>query len=300
MILIVILYALWAASISSSKELLLYCTPIFMTGARMTIAGALLLAYQYFYAHHHFNFHKKDTYLYAQMIIFGILISYILRFWALEDISATKLMFIYNLAPFTTSLHSYFFLKEKMSSRKWWGMAIGCIGLIPMLLTSSNKEAATGEFYFISWQEFAVFISVITNSYSWIVMRKLVRDNGYSPMMVNGICMFIGGLLALLIALPTEGPVYVTSIVPFMSWLIFIIIISNIICHNLYGHLLRDYSATFLSFAGFMGPLFAALYGRLFFGETVTWHLYVSTIIVFAGLYIFYKDELREVITPIE
>ena len=192
MILIIILYALWAASISSSKILLEYSTPIFMTGARMLVAGAILLAYQYFYAHNHFRFHRKDISLYAQMIIFGILISYILRFWALEDISATKLMFIYNLAPFISSLHSYFFLQEKMSTRKWLGMAIGCLGLLPMLLTSSSKEeGATVGFFFISWQEFAVLVSVITNSYSWIVMRKLVREENYSPMMINGICMFV-------------------------------------------------------------------------------------------------------------
>lgn len=296
MLLIVILYALWAASISSSKILLTYTSPIFMTGIRMVISGVLLLGYQYFYAHQHFQFDRKHIHYYAQIIVFGILISYFLRFWALEYITATKLLFLYNLAPFMTSLHSYFFLNEKMSRAKWLGMGIGTIGLIPMLITSSREEASLGEFFFISWPEIAVIFSVITNSYSWVVIRKLIREKNYSPLMVNGICMFAGGALALVIAFMWEGPCLVHNPLEFAAWLLFVILISNIIAHNLYAHLLHRYTATFLSFAGFMGPLFAALYGWLFFNEKVTWHLYVSTIIVFIGLYIFYKDEMRETI----
>lgn len=294
MVLIVILYALWAASISSSKILLSYSSPIFLTGIRMVVAGLLLLGYQYFYARHHFRFHKEHTYLYAQIIVFGILISYFLRFWALEYITATKLLFLYNLAPFMSALHSYFFLGERMTTRKWTGMAIGFIGLLPILINSSAQEQALGNFCFISWPEIAVVLSVVTNSYSWIIMRKLVRDEQYSPMMINGICMTLGGFIALLIALPLEWPCPVTNVWAFIGWLAFIIVISNIVSHNLYGYLLRDYTATFLSFAGFMSPLFAGLYGWLFFNETITWHFYASSIIVFIGLFLFYKDEIQE------
>lgn len=294
MILIVVLYALWAASISASKILLTYTSPIFMTGIRMVLSGAVLLSFQYFYSHEHFHFNRKHIHYYLQIIVFGILISYFLRFWALEYITATKLLFLYNLAPFMTSLHSYFFLNEKMTRTKWLGMAIGTVGLLPMLGSCTKAETSLTDFFCLSWQDIAVIISVLTNSYSWVVMRKLIREQQYSPMMVNGICMFAGGAIALVIAFIWEGPCVVTHPLEFAAWLVFVIIISNIIAHNLYAYLLRSYTATFLSFAGCMGPLFAALYGWLFFDENVTWHLYVSTVIVFMGLYIFYKDEMRE------
>lgn len=261
----------------------------------MFVAGLLLLGYQYFYGRQHFRFHTSHIYLYSQVIVFGILISYFLRFWALEYITATKLLFLYNLAPFMSALHSYFFLSERMSSRKWVGMLIGFVGLLPIFLNSTAQEKSLGDFfYFISWPELAVIVSVATNSYSWIVMRKLVRDEQYSPMMINGICMTLGGLLALIIALPLEGPCLVTDVWAFIGWLTFIIVISNIVSHNLYGYLLRDYTATFLSFAGFMSPLFAGLYGWLFFHETITWHFYASSIIVFIGLFLFYQDEIQD------
>ncbi len=295
MILIVILHALWAASVTTSKMLLDFTTPMFLTGIRMAIAGALLLGYQYIYAREHFIFKRKDFWLFVQVAFFGIFFSYSLRHWALEEVSAAKTMFLYNAAPFMSCLYSYFIFKERMSRNKWIGLFIGCIGVIPILMTSSPQEASLGEFLYVSWPELAIFISAAGHSYSWIVIRQLVRDRSYSPMMVNGFCMFTGGLLSLASAAVFEGCLTVSreNLVYFMLFLGFVILISNIICHTLYAYLLRQYTATFLSFTGFMSPLIAALYGWVLSGTVITWHYYVSSVVMFVGLYLFYKDELQ-------
>lgn len=295
MLLIIILHALWAASVTTSKMMLDFTNPIFLTGIRMSIAGSLLLYYQYFHAHEHFIFKRKHFWLFFQIAFFGIFVAYNLRHWALDEVSAAKTMFLYNAGPFMSSLYSYFIFKEYMSKQKWLGLFIGCIGIIPILLTSTPKEAALGEFMYISWAEVAILASAAAHSYSWIVMRRLVRDENYSPMMVNGICMLAGGLMAFVSAFAFEGftLVITTSIWYFVALLGFVIIISNIICHNLYAYLLRQYTATFLSFTGFMGPIIAAVYGRVLFGTPITWHYYVSSIVMFVGLYLFYKDELQ-------
>jgi drug/metabolite transporter (DMT)-like permease len=291
MILIVMLYALWASSVTASKILIQYSSPIFLTGIRMFGAGILLLCYQYFFAQRTFEFKQIHLKSYAQIIFFGIYATYILRFWALESVSATKAMFLFNLSPFFSLLYSYFFFDEKLSRTQWAGLLLGFVGLIPVLLTTSKGERALGEFSFLSWQECAIIVSVAMHSYSWIVMKQLVRDRTNSPMVINGICMSIGGLMALLTSLCVEGWAPVTNVASFFGVLAFVIIISNIICHNLYCYLLREYSATLVSFGGFLGPPFGALYGWLLFGESITWHFYVTSCIVGLGLYLFYKDE---------
>lgn len=295
MILIFMLHALWAASVTTSKMLLEFTTPMFLTGVRMAIAGALLLYYQYFHAHAHFTFKRKDFWLFVQVAFFGIFFSYSLRHWALEEVSAAKTMFLYNAAPFMSALYSYFIFKERMSGKKWLGLFIGCVGIIPILMTTSPQEASLGEFLYISWPELAIFISAAGHSYSWIVIRQLVRDRNYSPMMVNGVCMFTGGVLSLASASVFEGCMSVSreNLVYFVLLLGFVIIISNIICHTLYAYLLRKYTATFLSFTGFMSPLIAALYGWILSGTVITWHYYVSSVVMLIGLYLFYKDELH-------
>ena len=137
-------------------------------------------------------------------------------------------------------------------------------------------------------------ISVAMHSYSWIVMRRLVKEKGYAPMMANGITMTCGGVLALITSFIFESNQPVTELAPFFGWLALVILISNIICHNLYGFLLNKYTATFMSFAGFLTPLFTALYGVLFLSECITWHFYLSSIIVFVGLILFYQEELKK------
>ncbi|MCA9770220.1 DMT family transporter [Candidatus Dependentiae bacterium] len=292
MILIILLYALFGASFPMGKVLLHYTTPLFLAGSRMFLAGLVLLAYQYFHTHAEFKFKRKHIFYYAQIIFCGIYMAYILRFWALSELTATKTCFIYNLSPFFASLYSYLFFKEVITSKQWLGLIIGFCGFIPILLNTSSTEQAAGEFFFLSWYEIAVIGSVALHSYSWIVMRKLVKDKSYEPPMVNGITMTAGGLLSLITSVFWDGFAPVSDVMPFLGYLTGVIIISNIICFNLYGHLLRYYTATFVSFAGFMGPLFTAFYGWFFLEESVTWHFYISAAIVFLGLYLFYQDEL--------
>ncbi len=69
-------------------------------------------------------------------------------------------------------------------------------------------------------------------------------------------------------------------------------LISNLICYNLYGHLLKRYSATFMSFAGLMTPLFAVFFGWVFLAESVDVSFFVSLVLFLLGLYCFHSEEL--------
>ena len=168
------------------------------------------------------------------------------------------------------------------------------MGLVPIIIHSSPDEASFGEFLFLSWPELALIIAVACHSYSWIIMRKLVRDKSYSPMMVNGVCMAIGGSFAWGTSLGIEGIAPVTNWLPFTLLLCTVVLVSNIICHNIYGFLLRKYTATFMSFAGFTTPLFTALLGWIFLGEEVSTPFYISVFIVFIGLSLFHQEELKK------
>lgn len=295
MFLIILLYALFGTSFPISKTVLGFVDPIFYTGIRMFIAGSALLIYQYNYAHHHFRLKFKHIWLFFQIIFFGIYLTYILRFWGLAYLTSAKTAFLFNVMPFFSAFYSYIGFKEKLTRQQWLGLVIGFIGFIPILMSSSGAEKRWGEFFFISWPEVAVLAAVAAQAYSWIIMRHLMRDKSYAPAMINGTTMFVGGTLALITAYFFEGPQTMGDPGAFLSWLALVILISNIICHNLYAHLLKKYSATFLAFAGFLGPLFSALYGWLFRGEAVTWHFYASSVIVFIGLYLFYQHELQSI-----
>lgn len=291
MILIIVLYALFGTSFPISKFLLGYVGPQFFTGVRMVIAGTLLLFYQFLYTRGTFHFKRNHAKYFIQIIIIGVYLTYALRFWGLAKLPAAKTAFLFNLTPFFSAFYAYLMFKEKLSLKQWIGLGIGFLGFIPILLTSSTSEKLLGELIFISWPEIAVIAAVACSSYSWLLMQKLIKHKKYPSAEVNGICFLVGGIMALITSYFVEPFTTIVDPGTFLSWLAIVTITSNIICHNLYAHLLKKYSATFLSFAGFLGPLFAALYGWLFLQEKITWHFGASALFVFIGLFIFYQDE---------
>lgn len=295
MLLIILHYALFALTLTLTKLIMKCCGSIFYIAMRFGIAGALMMAYQYFYTGERFHIKKEHWWIFAQITFIGIYATYIIRFWGFQYMNSAKTMFLFNLAPFATALFSYFLINERMSPKQWLGMVIGFVGFVPILLSSSSAEHAWSGGHLLSLPEFAVLASVVSQSYVWMLVRKLVRESEYTATMINGVSMFGGGLCALITAWFVEGIYPVTDTLRFSILLALVIIVGSIICQNLYTHLLKVYTATFVSFAGFMSPFFAAFYGWVWLNETTTWHFYLSSIIVFVGLVLFYQDELKSI-----
>jgi drug/metabolite transporter (DMT)-like permease len=80
----------------------------------------------------------------------------------------------------------------------------------------------------------------------------------------------------------------------FIQGLLVMTFISNIFCYNLYGYLLKKFTATFLSFVGLLSPFFASLYGWILLGETPSLTIFLSTGIVAIGLWFVYQAELKQ------
>jgi drug/metabolite transporter (DMT)-like permease len=296
MILIIILYMLCASMFTISKWALAYTQPIFLVGVRMAVAGVILWGYclvrSYIKKEKIIFNPRKDWLLLAQIVFFHIYLTYICDLCALKNISSIESAFLYNLSPFISALFSYVWFAERMTLKKWIGLSIGFTSLLPELI----KDVSHENFVSHITPKLIMIGAVVSSAYGWIVLRRLVKDKGYSPIFVNGFGMFFGGLLALVTSYYVEGwiPSPVTQWVPFIQSTILIIIVANIMFYNLYGFLLTQYTATFLSFAGFMCPFFAGILGWLFLNESLPPHLILSFVIVSIGLFIFYQEELRQ------
>lgn len=290
-----LLYALFASVFTIAKTGLEYSQPFFLVGTRMLIAGAILLAYQYGLHRDQFFLQKKHFGRFFLLALFNIYLTNALEFWGLKYLTSFKTCFIYSLSPFVAALLSYFMFTEKLTAKKWMGLLTGFLGFIPILITQTSSEKETGQFFIFSWAELAVMGAAIASVYGWILMRQLVKEDGYSPIMANGVSMLMGGLMSLVnsFLVETWSPFPVTEYIPFIECSLCLILISNLICYNLYGVLLRKYTATFMSFAGFTTPFFTAFLGWFFLGEIVSWPFYVSALIVFLGLFMFYQEELK-------
>lgn len=296
MLLIALLYLLCASSFTIAKAALLYGAPVFFVGFRMTLAGLLLLAFMRYKKDEWKVIAAKDRLLFAIIIFFHVYLAYVLDMYSLQYLTSFKSSFLFNSSPFITALISYFWLGDRMNRNKWLGLAIGCVGLLPMLLKENSLEQMAGQLLFLSVPEMMVLLSVVSSCVGWIAMKRLMQ-HGYGPLQINGVGMLCGGIFALVTSWHLEhwdqfNLLPVTDWSRFLALTLLIIVVCNVAFYNLYAHLLKKYSATFLSFAGFVTPLFTALFGIFWLHEEITWHFFVSMFLVSAGLYCFYKQEL--------
>ena len=291
-------YATWSSVFSISKITLKYCSPVFLTSIRMLFAGILLITYLSIRKKLSLKALRSHIIPIILLALFSIYLTNIFEFWGVQYLSAAKTCFIYSLTPFFAAILSYFHFKEKMNTRKWLGLSIGFIGMIPVFFTQTGSEKLFGGISFISWPELAIMGAAFFSVYGWVLLRLLVKDKTLSPVAANGYSMLLGGIMALIHSLLIDKwspvPIINGGFIPFMQGTIIITFISNIVCYNLYGWLLKKYTATFMSFIGLLSPFFASINGWIFLGEAPSATIFMSTSIVTLGLWLVYKAELKQ------
>jgi drug/metabolite transporter (DMT)-like permease len=193
---------------------------------------------------------------------------------------------MYNLVPFLSAILSYFYFSEKMTIKKIIGLTIGFLGFTPILLANGSS---TG----VEWYDLVLFVVVFTYAYGLIITRKMMRAGTYTATVITGTCMLVGGIFSLIFS-----PFIETNLVEAFTWydaLMFTLAtLSAVISYSMLAYLLKRYTATFLTFAAFIMPLFVAFYSWFLLGEGVSWQFFVSTVAVLIGLYIFYQEELKQ------
>ena len=264
----------------------------------MLIAGVILFGYLLLAKRNTLKLTAKQYLSLGLLGFFSIYLTNILEFWGLQHLTAAKTCFLYSLSPFFAAFFSYIHFKEKMTSRKWLGMGIGFLGFIPVLLTQTGSEELFSSFSLLSLPSLAIMAAALFSVYGWILLRVVVKDNDISPLVANGYSMCFGGALALMHSMFIDNwnpiPVVPGHLGDVVKGVLIMTLISNIVCYNLYGMMLKRFTATFLSFMGLLSPIFASLSGWIFLGERPSWIIFASTLVVSLGLWIVYNTEKKQ------
>lgn len=261
MLIVILLYALSASSLTIGRAIFNYVQPFFFLAVRMVGVGALLIAFSLLFKRDAIKIRKGDWHQFLLMAFFHVFLAFGLELVALQSIESHHASLFYNLAPFITALCSYFYFSEIMTKKKILGLIIGFCAFLPEIILSCSSTH-----FGISWAYLAMLVSIITTVFGWLTMRSLLTK-GYSPAFINGIAMVGGGILSLAtsFAIETWQPVPVLSWSKFIYLTALIAFFNDILFYNLYGRLLKKYTATFLAFAGFLLPLITAFFWYYFF-----------------------------------
>jgi drug/metabolite transporter (DMT)-like permease len=293
MFLVIVLYAVLASTFIFAKKAVSLANPCFLVGIRMILAGLFLLGYYFIFDRKKLFIKYEHWLLFLKTSLFHIYIMFIFDLWSLQYVSALKSTLIFSSTPFIAAVLSYFLLKERLSTKKIIGVIIGLVGLVPVFMAQAGGKEAAIELAHISLPEIVLFFAVISGAYAWFLVKDLMVI-GYSFGIINGVTMLTGGILSMVTAGFVEGFSHpIKDIVPFIGWLLLLILAANVVFYNLYGFLLQRYSITFITFAGWLCPFFATFFEWFFMGGKITWHYFASLILVIIALFIFCQDELK-------
>jgi drug/metabolite transporter (DMT)-like permease len=299
MTLILILNFLYASMFILTKLGLEVSQPMFMTGTRMILGGMLSLGIYAIITKSWKDIRSITTAQWGLIGLVGLINVYscnALEVWGLKYLSVGKTAFIYNLTPFFSALLAYFVFSEYMTWQKWLGLSLGFIGFIPILIGPSEVIDTTATFGFLSLAELALMGAAISSVLGWTFIRILVKQRRFSPFLLNGISMVLGGLLCFGHALYFETQPFIQpmEISQFIKIVLAMAFFKHVIAYNLGAYLLTKYTTTLMAFFSFTASLFAACLGVLFFHETMSIYFIASILCVFTGLMIFYQEEFRQ------
>ncbi|NGX56604.1 MAG: S-adenosylmethionine/S-adenosylhomocysteine transporter [Candidatus Anoxychlamydiales bacterium] len=293
-----LLFAIWSSCFSIGKIAVESSTPLFFTASRMLFASFIIFIYLFIKKRKKLKISKLQILPIIVLAISAMYFTNALEFYGLKHLSASKTCFIYSLTPFFAAIFSYIHFKEKMNKKKWLGMIIGFIGVMPIFFIQSNGSELTKSFFIFSLPELAVIGATLFSVYGWVLLRLLVRNNTLSPLTANCYAMFLGGIFALIHSYLFDAwvpiPINPTQTFGFFQGIFAITIISNVICYNLYGYLLKKYTATFMSFVGLLSPIFASLSEWILLKTPPNPLILLSTLVVISGLWIVYQEELKQ------
>lgn len=294
---VLLTFILFASAMTVNKAVLQVLPPTLFAALRMGISGVLLLLFTgWKNPRYSWHYLKHDAVRLLGVSLFTTLIPAVLKAYSFKYLVSSKAAFLGSLDPFVTAFYVYLLWGETVSVQKIIGMLIGFMGTLILLITSSPTEVLKGGWWIFSYPELAALISMALGRFGWLIMQQLMRKERYSPFEVNGLSMFTSGALACLAAwywgqfdqLPNVySPKY-------GALLIYTIIFGNLIAYSMLAHLLKRYSATFISLAGFSIPLLVYVNGWLFLGEPLSWNFVIASAITFVGLVVFYYDEIHK------
>lgn len=270
--------------------------PLFVAGARIFGSGLILLSL-------YLSKHKNSVWGQLRQLLRPSFFSYAFCLytfsaigfsWGMQYIDPVKACFLFVLSPFITALMLYFLHNEKLNKTKLLGLAIGFASVIPIVLESNH-----GHFNQVSWfMAFAGYVvfaaAIISFSYGWILHKKLLQVVHVSSSLLTGMALTVGGAITLVINLLVDRKaIFCMQLTESFWWLLLLFAMLTAIGYNLYSSLLKRYSPTFISFAGFLEPAFGMLYASLFLGHQISSISFFALLGLGCGLYLFYQEELR-------
>lgn len=279
---LLIVNALYGAGYSIAKiPLSGYISPAVFILLRVSISLILFALFVYLFIPTQFKIDKSDIVRLALCGLFGVSINQICFFEGLSRTSEMNASLLMILTPILILIIAVVAKEEKFSSRKLFGVILGCIGAFIILFNkgfSYSLQSAT------IFGDLFIFINAISYSIYLVIVKKLMHK--YEPLKVI-MYVFLFGLIPVFIyAFPqiskTPFSLFTSSV--WMS-IIFIVLFVTFTVYLLNIYAISKSDSSLAGTYIYIQPIFAAVFTYLFTNKQLFTYHFIAAIFIFTGVY---------------
>lgn len=267
----------WGYSWVLMKMGLEYAEPFTFAAWRCGIAAVAMIIYVGVKSIKLPNLKKLPDYfmigIFQTTLLFGLML------YGMQYVTAGKTSVLLYTMPIWTMFMVHFYLKERLNTPKWIGVAIGTIGIVSILGRDSfvhqDLEVFTGE------------LLVLGAAVSWAIsniwMKK--RMGGENIYMLSAIQLIIGTLGLVLLAIPAEGLLIIDWNLHSIYILLFTGIIASAIDFTIWFYLLNNLDIKITTFSSMLVPVFGLIFDWAILGNRLDLGVIIGGAFILFGIY---------------
>lgn len=263
--------------------------PLFAAGIRFFLAGVILMII--------YKLKRKEItpHVFSKRIMYAgfclTFMTFATLYWAEQYISSGLAAVLSATGPMMILLLQAKRNKTKLQKEQLVALVIALIGVIFVSLQGMHQEVS-----FI-WG-IACIVLVIGELFygiGSIHSKKILSDlSNVSPFLINGIQMFYGGGLLLIVSVIVEQP----NVAILTSWsvqwpILYLVFIGSIGGHGLYYWLLSKTNPVFPSTWLYVSPLIAIIVGYIILGEPLNPTMGIGACFILIGVFLANRSTLR-------
>lgn len=211
--------------------------------------------------------------MFQTTLLFGLML------YGMEHVTAGKTSVLLYTMPIWTMFMLHFYLKERLNTARWIGVAVGTLGIICILGRDS--------FVYHDLEVFKGELLVIGGAISWAIsniwMKK--RMGGENIYMLSTIQLTIGAIGLALLAIPAEGLLVVEWNAHSLYILLFTGIIASAVDFTIWFYLLNNLDIKITTFSSMLVPVVGLLFDWAILGNTLDAGVIIGGALILIGIY---------------
>lgn len=278
--LLLLVMLMWGLNVSAIKVLVDAIDPLLLTGFRVMTAGVAVLVIASFMGI--FRLPRKQEWLIISYIaIFNVMLHHSFVAIGLDLTSGINGSLILGMNPLITAMLAFLILGQRMTWLRVFGFVLGFIGVV------ITTMMGTGELSGISLGDFIVFLGVVVQGFSFVLISKL--NPSLDPRLATGYMLVIGATVILLTSQVLGASIQ--EMTNLIDWQLGFAFLFSAIMATAFGHMTYNYAikktgpaetAIFLN----MNTLFAVIGSSIFLNETITLNHVAGFLLILCGVFL--------------